>query len=97
MYNNLFKVQIAIIAIALLSGCRPVAAPVSNDAASNSNTITITPGADVISISTVEHVVLLHTFRGHSQRVLDIAFSAQGELIASSSQDMNIKLSSPKQ
>jgi WD40 repeat protein len=36
--------------------------------------------------------VLLHTFSGHSKRILDVAFSAQGELIASSSQDMKIKL-----
>jgi len=51
-----------------------------------------TPAPDVISGSTVENVVLLHTLRGHSQRVLDVAFSAQGDLLASSSQDMHIKL-----
>jgi len=90
MLNNYFKAQITIIAIALLYGCSPAAAPVSNDPVSNLNTIP--PGTGVISRSTAEDVVLLHTFSGHSNRVLDVAFSAQGKYIASSSQDMNIKL-----
>ncbi len=53
---------------------------------------TIPSGTSVISRSTVEKVILLHTFSGHSKRVLDVAFSAQTKYIASSSQDMNIKL-----
>jgi WD40 repeat protein len=80
----------AIIAIIVLSGCRPAATPVSDDAVSDRNTTA--PGTDVISTGTVEHVVLLHTLVGHSQRVLDVAFSARGELVASSGQDMTIRL-----
>jgi WD40 repeat protein len=49
-------------------------------------------GAPAISRSTVEEVILLHTLSGHSNRVLDVAFSAQGKHLASSSQDRNIKL-----
>lgn len=90
MLNNYFKAQITIIVIALLYGCSPADATVSNDPVSNLNTIL--PGTGVISRSTVEDVILLHTFNGHSNRVLDVAFSAQGKYVASSSQDMNIKL-----
>jgi WD40 repeat protein len=88
--NSFLQVRIAIIAIVLLSGCRPAAVPVSDDAVSDLNTIA--PGTDVISTSTVEQVVLLHTLVGHSHRVLDVAFSARGELVASSGQDMTIRL-----
>ena len=52
----------------------------------------IPSGAGAISRSTVEEVILLHTLSGHSNRVLDVAFSAQGKYLASSSQDRNIKL-----
>jgi WD40 repeat protein len=47
---------------------------------------------DAISIHTVDQVVLLHTFSGHSSRVLDVAFSAQGEWLASSGQDKKIQV-----
>jgi WD40 repeat protein len=88
--NSFIKAQITIIVIAILYGCSPTSVPVSNEPVSVSNTITPVPS--VISSSTAENVVLLHTFSGHSKRVLDVAFSAQGEFLASSSQDMNIKL-----
>jgi WD40 repeat protein len=52
----------------------------------------IPSGAGTISRSTVEELILLHTLSGHSNRVLDVAFSAQGEYLASSSQDRKIKL-----
>ena len=89
-WNNLIKVQITIIAIAILYGCSPTSVPVTNGPVSTPNTIT--PAAGVISSSTAKNVVLLQTISGHSNRVLDVAFSAKGEFLASSSQDMNIKL-----
>lgn len=51
---------------------------------------TITPVAGVISSSADKNVVLLNTISVHSKRVLDVTFSAQGEFLVSSSQDMNI-------
>lgn len=97
--NNFLKAQITITVIAMLYGCSPTSVPASNEPVSILNTVTpvpipntITPIPSVISISPTENVVLLHTFSGHSKRVLDVAFSAQGEFLASSSQDMNIKL-----
>ena len=88
--NNLFKAQITIIIIAILYGCSPTSVPVTNGPVSTQNTIT--PAASVISNTTAKNVILLQTISGHSNRVLDVAFSARGEFLASSSQDMNIKL-----
>jgi WD40 repeat protein len=95
----LFNVQITIIAIVISSGCSPALVPASNEPVSIPNTLTpvlipstVTPIPSVISSSPAGNVVLLHTFNGHSKRVLDVAFSDQGEFLASSSQDMNIKL-----
>jgi WD40 repeat protein len=90
MPNSHSKAQVTVIAIALLCGCSPADAPVSMDPISHLNTVT--PDPSVISRSTAENVVLLNTFGGHSKRVLDVAFSARGEILASSSQDMNIRL-----
>jgi len=88
--NNSLKAQITIIVIALLYGCSPISVPVSNEPVSIPNTVTPVPS--VTSTATAENVFPLHTISGHSKRVLDVAFSAQGEFLASSSQDMNIKL-----
>ena len=88
--NGFFKTQITIIVIALLYGCSLIPVPASNEPVSIPNTVTPVPS--VISSSPTENVVLLHTFSGHSKRILDVAFSAQGEFLASSSQDMNIRL-----
>lgn len=97
--HNFIKAPITIIAITILYGCNPTSAPTSNEPVWILNTVTpvpipntITPIPSVIATSPTENVVLLHTFSGHSKRVLDVAFSAQGEFLASSSQDMNIKL-----
>lgn len=89
-WNNFIRAQITIIAVAILYGCNPALTPISNGPISIPNTIT--PVTGVISSSTAKNVVLLHTISGHSKRVLDVAFSAQGEFLASSGQDMNIKL-----
>ena len=88
--NSFIKAQITIIAIAMLYGCSPASTPASNGPVSVPNTVTPVPSA--ISGSPAENVTPLHVFSGHSKRVLDVAFSAQGEFLASSSQDMTIKL-----
>ena len=88
--NGFFKAQITIIVIALLYGCRPVPVPTSNEPVSIPNTVTPVPSA--VSSSRTENVILLHTFSGHSKRILDAAFSDQGEFLTSSSQDMTIRL-----
>jgi WD40 repeat protein len=88
MFKNFFKLQITIIAITLLSGCIPESTPASNQPVTDS----VIPVPSVNSGSMTENVAILHTFKGHSQRVLDVTFSAEGEFLVSSSQDMNIKL-----
>jgi len=89
-WNGFLKAQIMIVAIAMLCGCSPTSVPASNEPVSIPNTITPVPS--VVSTSTTEDVVPLHTIHAHSKRVLDVAFSAQGEILVSSSQDMKIKL-----
>jgi WD40 repeat protein len=88
-----------VIAIAILVGRKLTSVPASNDPDSIPNTTTPIPIPDAIthtpsvtSSNQTGNAVLLHTFSGHRGRVLDVAFSAQGEFLASSSQDMNIKL-----
>jgi WD40 repeat protein len=88
--NNIIKVLIGIVSISMLFGCIPTELQESNEPVSNLNTLT--PSPSVIPSSTAEDVVLLQVFSGHSRGVLDVAFSAQGEYLASSSQDMEIKL-----
>jgi WD40 repeat protein len=53
---------------------------------------TNTPVPIVPSISTNGNAVLLNTLSGHNRRVLDVAFSAEGEYLASTGQDLNIRL-----
>lgn len=55
-------------------------------------TNTNTPVPSVPSISTKGNAVLVHIFSGHNRRVLDVAFYAQGEYLASTGQDLNIRL-----
>jgi WD40 repeat protein len=88
--NDFIYLLIAIIVITVLFGCSPPELPETNDHVLIPKTITPVPS--VISSSTAENVVLLQVFSGHSRRVLDVSFSAHGELLASSSQDMEIKL-----
>jgi WD40 repeat protein len=88
--NSIIQILIAVIAVAGLSGCSPTELMESNT--STSTPEISTPVPTVIPSSTPEEVVLLHVFSGHSRGVLDVAFSAQGELLASSSRDMQIKL-----
>lgn len=88
---SLLKSQsMIIIAITLLYGCSSSTVTVTSDPTSIPNTITPVPSE--ISSSTADDVVLLHIISGHSKRVLDVVFSAEGDLLASSSQDMTIRL-----
>jgi WD40 repeat protein len=88
--NSCSKAQVTIIAIALLCACSPAAAPASSAPAPTTNPVT--PGAVGISRSNAKDVILLHTFKGHTGRVLDVAFSAEGRYLVSSSQDMSIRV-----
>jgi WD40 repeat protein len=88
--KSFLKAQIMIAAIAMLCGCSTTSVPASNKTVSSPNIITPVPS--VISTSTAENVVPVHTISGHSERVLDVVFSGQGGFLASSSQDMKIKL-----
>jgi WD40 repeat protein len=88
--NSYCRAQVTIIAVALLCACSPAVAPAGS--APVPTLIPTTPAPVVISRSTAQDVVLLRTFEGHTGRVLDVAFSAQGRYLASSSQDMSIKV-----
>lgn len=88
--NNIIKAQTAIIAIVILFGSGREPMPARSEPVSIRNTATLIPG--VISDSTAGNVLSSRTLSGHSRRVLDVAFSGRGEFLASSSQDMNIKL-----
>lgn len=82
-------IALLLIAALLLCGCGLAAESDSSPAPGLSG---ITPGAGVISSGTVQNIALLHTFRGHGGRVLDVAVPFPGDLIASSSQDRTIRL-----
>jgi WD40 repeat protein len=88
--NEIVKVLIAITSIVFLFACSPTELQEINDPVSIPNTIT--PAPNVVSSSTPESVVLLHVLSGHSRSVLDVVFSARGELLVSSSRDKEIKL-----
>ena len=91
MQNGYSRALVTIIAIALLCACSPARTPATSAPVS-----TLTPSAAsapvVISRSNAKDVVLLHTFKGHTKTVLDVAFSAQGRYLVSSGQDMTIRV-----
>jgi WD40 repeat protein len=84
------KTQVIILAIPLLFGCRPVSVDKSSELAITSESITPIPS--VISSNSSGPILPMRIFSGHSRAVLDLAFSAQGEFLASSSQDRSIRL-----
>jgi WD40 repeat protein len=96
MQENLMRVNyfistlFTINAVALLFGCSSRSVPDIDEVTSILKTQTPVP--NVISDSTNDKVNLKTTFSGHSRRVLDVAFSAQGDYLVSSSQDMNMKV-----
>ena len=64
------------------------------DKTPNTNQIipTTTVAANQFSTSTADEITLLGTFSGHQSRVLDLAFSPSGDLLASSGQDRVIRI-----
>jgi len=94
MRKFVLKVLIAIMATTFLCACGSVsvANPVPPPDAEVLPTITCPSIPGTISISTVEQVDLLHTLRGHTGRVMSVAFSQDSRLVASSSEDLTIRL-----
>lgn len=97
--NVSVKALLTIALIAMIWGCRPATAPESTEPSSVPSATTpvpipntATPVPSVTSGSKAETAVLLHTLSGHGRRVLDVAFSAEGEFLASSGQDLKIRL-----
>jgi WD40 repeat protein len=92
--KSIVKALITFMAITFLSACSPgsiaTPEPPSDAAVSTQASNASVPGA--ISISTVEQVDLLLTLSGHSQRVMSVTFSADGVYLASSSEDLTIRL-----
>lgn len=66
--------------------------PIPNTTTPLPATNSATPAPSVKHSDTPENPLLFHILSGHSKRVLDVAFSAGGEFLASSSQDLKIKL-----
>lgn len=94
MRTSVWITIFTIVATARLSACSPD--PIAPPAPSSETAVaTLTLDAsiqDLISINTIDQVELLYTLNGHSRRVLQVAFSENGALVASSSEDMKIKL-----
>ena len=105
--QQLLRSLLTIMVVALLGSCTPTAIPATSVPIPDTSptapvasapplepspTPTATRVATELTSSNVEQIVLLHTLSGHSKRILDVAFSAGGELLASSSEDMKIRL-----
>ena len=90
MTDNYLKILFMIIMIASIYACTSDITPSPDTPVPVS--LTSTSGINVISSSSAQDIVLLKKFQAHSKRVLDIHFSARGEHIVSTSQDMNIKV-----
>lgn len=102
--KDLIHLQIAIILVATLYGCNPAPSLTSNEPVAKSPTstpaastpapipVTITPALVVLPSLTPENPLLLKILSGHRGRVLEVAFSAQADILASSGQDLNIRI-----
>jgi WD40 repeat protein len=84
------KAQILVCILLLSYGCTPGSEPANIGLNSTLGTTTSVPS--VISTSTAENLIPVQIIRGHTKRILDVAFTAQGRYLASSSQDMSIQL-----
>ena len=92
MTDKPFRSLLAILATALLCSCTPAVVPTITAPHSDTRPTHPIRAPVEISSSTVERIVLLQTLSGHSGRILDVAFSAGGELVASSGEDKKIRL-----
>ena len=90
MCKIIIKAAMTMIAIGMLYGCKPIPAAPSHEPPALPTPPT--PTRSVTSSSTSGNATPLRILSGHSKRVLDVAFSANGESLISSAQDMNIKL-----
>ena len=85
--------MIMMAAALILSGCGMKPETIQPDPSlGNHNSA---PEASPISAANTEQVTLLQTFSAHDGRVLDLAFSNGGEYLASSGQDLEIKIWDP--
>ena len=98
-WKHFIKVQVACIAVALLCACSSASTPESGEPVFPSQTVTpvllpntVTPVPARTPHSPTGYPLPVRSIQGHSKRVLDVAFSEHGKFLASSSQDMNIKL-----
>lgn len=94
MRTSLPGILITIMAIGFLGACTAavdgVPAPGGERALSPTSPDGTSPGS--ISSNTVDHVELLHVLEGHSDRVMHVTFSADSACLASSSEDMTIRV-----
>ena len=88
--KSLLPAPLILMALVTLLGCTPASLPVNTATVPRANTLTPVP--DVFPANSAGSVVLRHALRGHNGRVLDVAFSAQGNLLASSGTDRTIRL-----
>jgi WD40 repeat protein len=88
--KNILKALFTCMAIVISSGCGQNTSHVNNFHLSP--TSTSTTDLPVISVNNAENVNLVQILSGHSRGVLDVVFSPQGDYLASSGRDLNIKL-----
>ncbi len=97
MFRRLYLIAFWIILVALFGACVPsptlepkVTAPAATPTAET--LLPAVPPNKVITIDTIEAVERLFTLTAHTDRVTDVAFSADGVYLASSGRDRKIRV-----